>query len=250
MGEDGLEGGIDGSVFGVLAVVEGDGFFVGFGFFVDSDDGFGGLGDGGVCSGADGGEDGCAECCAFADIDGDNGGVVHVGLELSPEGGASAAAGGADLIDGDVHGAEDGDLFAHAEGDAFDDGAEEVGAGVARGEADEAGAGGGVGVGAAFAGEVREEEEGFTAGWNSLGFGDHFGIEGTGVFGAFHLNGEEGVAEILEGATGGEHAAEDAPSVGNGVAHGVDAAEGVGLRGVAGGEDDTGGSHGGGDEAA
>ncbi len=189
-------------------------------------------GTGGRIAGADGGEDGGAEGCAFADVDGDDLGLVHVGLELSPEGGACAAAGGADLVDGDVHGSEDGDLFAHAEGDAFDDGADEVGAGVARGETDEGGSGVGIGVGAAFAGEVREKKKIFAAGRDGLGFGDHFGIEGAGIFGGLDFAGEEGVAEPLEGAAGGEHAAEDAPGVVDGVTHGVDAAEGVGLGGI------------------
>src|ERR1019366_10237365 len=99
------------------------------------------------------------------------GSLVHVGLELAPEGGASAAAGGADLGDGDAHFAEDQDLFAHAEGDAFEGCAKDVSAGVAGGEADEGGFGEGVGMGAAFAGEVGEEEEVLTAGGGLGGFG-------------------------------------------------------------------------------
>ncbi len=126
------------------------------------------------------------------------GSVVHVGLELPPEWGTGAAAGGADLSHGEFHLAEDSDLFAHAEGDAFENGADEMGAGVAWGKADEGGAGVGVGEGAAFAGEVGKEEKVLGAGRCGGGFGDHAGVEIAGVFEAACFGVEEEVAEVLE----------------------------------------------------
>src|SRR6185369_17565392 len=102
------------------------------------------LANGSVGSQPDGGEDSRAEGGAFADVNGDDGRVVHVGLELSPELRASPPTGSANLSNRDLHFAEDGDLLAHAEGDAFEGCAEHVGAGMSRGEAVEGAAGVGV----------------------------------------------------------------------------------------------------------
>ena len=85
------------------------------------------------------------------------------------------------MRDGDLEFAEDFDLFAHAEGDAFEAGADEVFAGVACGESDEGGGGVGVGMGAAFAGEVGSEEEVFAAGGDELSTFKHWSVESTGV---------------------------------------------------------------------
>src|SRR5699024_909128 len=110
-------------------------------------------------AGADAGEEGDAVGGAFAGVGEDQGLFVDVGLQLTPEVGAGAAARGADLGDGDAHLSHDFQGIAHAVGDAFQQGADQVRAGGAGGEADPGAAGGGVGVGAALAGEVGQEEQ-------------------------------------------------------------------------------------------
>ena len=66
--------------------------------------------------------------------------AVDVGLNLSPEGAAGSATAQADGFDGDVKFAEEGEGVAEAEGYSFEDGPDEVGAGVGGGDADESGA--------------------------------------------------------------------------------------------------------------
>ncbi len=61
---------------------------------------------------------------------------------------------------------------AHAEGDAFEQRADHGVAGGARGQADPAAAGAGVGVGAALAGEIGQEEQPLAAGRGLFGLGD------------------------------------------------------------------------------
>src|SRR5258708_226710 len=86
------------------------------------------------------------------------------------------------------------------------------------------GEGVGGGVGAALAGEIGEEECAFAAGRGGGGFGDEQFIRiDLAFFGGGDFGLAEGVAEPLEAATGAEHAAEDAPLAGDGVAHRVDA---------------------------
>ncbi len=66
---------------------------------------------------------------------------------------------------------EEGEGVAQAEGDAFHDGADEVGAGVGGGDAGEGGAGVGVEVGGALAEEVGCPEQAVAAGRDVGGLG-------------------------------------------------------------------------------
>lgn len=122
---------------------------------------------------------------------------------------------------------------------------------VVRGDADPSAAGVGVGVGAAFAGEIGEELQSFAAGGGGLGLFDE---QRVGVDFLFlrlgNFRAAEIVSEPLERSTGGEHAAEDAPFSRDGVAHGVDAAEGVARGMLTVGEDDAAGAERGGDDSA
>ncbi len=52
--------------------------------------------------------------------------AVDIGLDLAPERGMRATAAEADAGDGNVHFAEEGKGVAKAEGDAFEDGANDV----------------------------------------------------------------------------------------------------------------------------
>src|SRR5207249_1008289 len=70
------------------------------------------------------------------------------------------------------------------------------------------------------------------------------------AFGGVDLIVGELVAEPLEAAAGGEHAAEDAPLAGDGVAHGMNASPGVAGWGIAVGEDDAGCAEGGADDSS
>src|SRR5262245_30692571 len=127
---------------------------------------------------------------------------VHIRLDLAPQGRVGPAAGDADAARLDPHPADDVEDLAHREGDALDDGADEVGAGVARGEADPSAAGLWVRVWAAFAGEVGEEDEAAGAGRGFGGVGHELVVTDAG---------KEGIAAPFEGTAGAEHAAGDAP---------------------------------------
>jgi hypothetical protein len=93
--------------------------------------------------------------------------------------------------------------------------------------------------------------EAFAAGRGALGLGDQKRVGVDFLFpGQRDFIGSEIVSEPLEGSAGGEHAPEDAPFSGDGMAHGVDAAEGVARWLVAVCEDDAAGAEGGGDDSA
>src|SRR5581483_8840357 len=92
--------------------------------------------------------------------------VVDVGLNLSPERAAGAAAAEADFFYGDAELVEEGEGVLQGEGNAFEDGADEVREGGGGVDADEGGAGIGVEVRGALAEEVRRPEETVGAGWD------------------------------------------------------------------------------------
>ena len=130
--------------------------------------GAGGL-DGGPVADADAGEQGCAEGATFFGGEEFDGVAVDVGLDLAPERAARAAAAEADAGDGDVEFGKEGEGVAEAKGDAFYDGADEMGAGVRGGDADEGGAGVGIEMGGALAEEVGRPEEAVAAGGDLCG---------------------------------------------------------------------------------
>ena len=84
-GECRFECWIESGVFFVVLGVECRGFFVRGGAGLDLDERFGRFGHGAEVACSDGGEDGGTERGAFVDVDGDDGDIVHVGLELAPE---------------------------------------------------------------------------------------------------------------------------------------------------------------------
>ena len=137
------------------------------------------LGAGGVEIGPVAGADTCHEGCAvgstfFSGEDFD-GVAVNRGLDLTPEGSARSASAETDAGDRDAEAGEEGEGVLEGVGDAFEDGADEMGRSVGGGDAGEGGADGGVEVGGAFAEEVGSPFQAFAAG------GDFGGEGGEGV---------------------------------------------------------------------
>jgi hypothetical protein len=186
------------------------------------------------------GQEGCTEGSAFFGFEEFDRVAVDVGLDLTPERAAGSATTETDAADGDAELFEECEGVAEAEGDAFEDGADEVSAGVGGGDADEGGAGAGVEVRGAFAEEVGSPEESVAA---SGGLGGEGGELVVGEVG------REGVAEVAEAEAGAVGDSHDVPAIGCGVAEGVEAAEAVFDGGVGGGEDYSAGADGGGDGA-
>ena len=115
------------------------------------------------------------------------------------------------------------------------DGADEMGAGVRGGDADESCAGIGVEMRGALAEEVGGPHEAVAAGGSVGGLGEQL-LVGAG--------GREGVAEVAEAEARAVGDAHDVPAAGGGVAEGVEAAEAVFGGRVGCGEDDAAGADG------
>ena len=97
--------------------------------------------------------------------------AVDVGLDLTPERGACATAAEADVGDGDIHFLEEGERVAEAEGHAFEDGANNMGASVRGGETDEGTASAGIEMRCALSHQIRSPQEAIGTGGNFGGFG-------------------------------------------------------------------------------
>src|SRR5580658_10567293 len=91
---------------------------------------------------------------------------VNIGLDLLPERGASASAAEADAFNGNVNFVEDCEGVFQAVGDAFEDGADEVRAGMRGGEADKSGAREWIQMRSALAHQIRRPERTFGTGGN------------------------------------------------------------------------------------
>ena len=113
---------------------------------------------------------------------------------------------------------DDVQAIALAVRDAFDDGANEIGAFVAVGEADPTAASGGVKVRRALAHEIGQPEQALRAGGRLRGFGRERVV--------FHAR-RELVAEPLQAEAGALRDAHHVPAVAHGVAEGVHAAGGI-----------------------
>src|SRR6267378_3313234 len=169
--------------------------------------------------------------------------AVDVGLDLAPEQRPCAATAEADARDGDVHLAEKRERVAQTEGDAFEDSANDVSASVRSGEADQRSANAGIEMRRALAHQIGRPQEAVGTGRNLSGFGSELIVGFAGTTGAC----SEGVAKPAQGEPGGLRYAHDMPASWNGVAEGVDAAEGIERRAVGGGKNDAGGADGGAD---
>ena len=137
---------------------------------------------------------------------------------------------------------------AHAEGDAFQQRADEHRPGGAGGDSDPTAAGVRIGVGAAFAGEIGKKLQPSLPG----GAAWLFDQQGVGVDFSFLLRPfrfAKLIAKPLERSAGREHAAKDAPFARDGMAHGMDAAMGIARRPIAVGENDATGAQRGADDA-
>src|ERR1700704_1594048 len=85
---------------------------------------------GGPQAGPNAGEDRRAVRGAFFGFDDLNGVAIDVGLDLAPQGGARATAAEANVRNGHIHFAEEGEGVAETEGDPFENGANDMSASV------------------------------------------------------------------------------------------------------------------------
>ena len=85
--------------------------------------------------------------------------VVDVGLDLAPEWRACAAPAENDAIGWDAEFAEEREGVVEGKGDAFEDGADEVGAGGGGGDSGKGGASTGVEMWSSFAEEIGRPEQ-------------------------------------------------------------------------------------------
>src|SRR6266704_1637255 len=138
--EDSLCCGIDAAVSGIADIEGGGGGGLRDDAGGDTHGGGAGRINGRPDTSADRGKEGNAVGGAFFGFDNFNWVAVNIGLDLPPQRRARATAAEADVFYGHVHFLEDREGVAQAEGNAFQDGANDMRACVRGGEADEGGA--------------------------------------------------------------------------------------------------------------
>src|SRR5438132_13446069 len=95
---------------------------------------------------------------------------VNISLDLAPEWGTRAASAQANLVHTYFHFVEEREGVAQAEGDAFQNGADHVGASVRRGQADEGAASVGIKVRSALAHQIGSPQKPPASGRDFGGF--------------------------------------------------------------------------------
>ena len=194
----------------------------------------------GHASDADRGQQRRAECATLLGGEQFHRLAVDIGLDLPPERAARSASAETDLRNGNLQFGEQGKRVAQAEGDALHHRADEVGARVRGGDADECGAGLGVEVRRALSEEVRRPEHSIAGGGDSRGLGGQLVVR--------HAGGE-GVSQPAQREARAVGHAHHMPHPRHGVAEGVQAAEAVQRGLVCRGKDNAAGADGGGDRA-
>ena len=147
--------------------------------------------------------------------------AIDIGLDQAPERGACTSAAEANPGDRDIHFAKEGESVAKAEGNAFQDGANDVGAGVRSGEANQGAASVRIEMRRALANQIGSPQEAVGTGMDFGGFGGELVIGFAGAAGIYCKS----VAEPAQREAGCLGDAHDVPAPGNGVAKRVNAAK-------------------------
>jgi len=181
--------------------------------------------------------------CAFLGFDDFDSVAVDIGLDLPPHGRARAATAEADAGNGHIHFAEKSERVAEAEGDTFENGANDMRASVRSGEANERAARVGIEMRGALAHEIRRPQEAVGTGRNFGGFGGELVVGFANAAGIC----SEGIAEPAQGEASGLRDAHNVPASRDGVAKRVDAAMRIERGAIGGGKNDAGSADGGAD---
>ena len=167
--------------------------------------------------------------------------AVNVGLNLTPKRRARTASSKADALHRNVHFLEQSERIPQAEGNAFENGTNDVASGVRGGKAHQRAAGAAVKMRSAFAHEIRGPEQAIGTGRNSCSFGGEMIVGFRSASGI----GSERVAEPAQRKPGRLRHTHDVPAAGNRVAKRVNATAGIERRTIRGGENDAGSANGG-----
>ena len=172
-------------------------------------------------------------------------GRPYIGLNLSPERTARAAAAETYAANGNAKFGKQGEGIAQTVGNAFEHGTREVRLAMGRGESDKCGTDIGIKVRGTLAEEIGRPENSVTACRGFGGDGHQLLVGGGLVLRA----GADDVAEPAQREACGLGHSHNVPAAGHGVAEGVETAEGIADGRIGGGEDDAGGADGGADGA-
>src|SRR5437660_1898518 len=219
-GEDCFGCGIDLAEGGVAGIQSSDGGGLRGDARGDADSAGAGGFDRGPQATADACEQGGAVGRAFLGFNNFDGVAVDVGLDLPPQGRERASTTEADAGNGHIHFAEKSERVAEAEGDAFENGANDMSASVRSSKSNKRAACVRIKMRGTLAHQIRRPQEAVGTGGNFGGFGGELVVGFAGTAGICCKR----IAEPAQGEACSLRDSHDVPASRNGVAKSMDAA--------------------------
>ena len=171
---------------------------------------------------------------------------IDVGLDLAPKRRTRTTTAETYSLHRHSHLLKDGESVAQAEGDSFENRADDVSAGVRGGETYESGTSVGVEMRCALTHEIRSPEKAVASGRS---FGGVIGEVLVGIT-AVTSDGSELIPEPAQGKTGGLRYSHDVPLAGNRVTEGMQTSLRIESRAIGSGEHDARSADGGADSSS